>query len=528
MTSKLEQVQRYATLYRGLDRARGVWRPDTGKMETVREAPEVKHFKEHLEGKMGTGVVPIQDGEKGLCWWGCIDVDAHEADWFIKIPDLAARVDELNLPLVVCQSKSMGAHCYLFLREQVPAALVQRVLKEWALLLKGVTKVRSHSTKAVLGPALVEIFPKQKVLKGEQLGNWVNLPYFDAKNTTRFAFSEGKKLSLSEFLDLAESRAVGMKELAGVKQSHMDAPPCVQQILTLGMGPGSRNNGLFAIGVYLRKSGCDDVEAELLAINTNPQVLERALGKQEVQTIARSVRNSSYGYRCNEDPICSMCDKEVCKTRKYGVGEGGPTKNYDNAIIGELKKILTDPPRWIIVVNEVTIELTTDQLMDYKQVRKAMLERSGIIGPPMKAEDWIIMLRAKNENREDITAPDDAGPGAMVKALLSEFCRSAEKAGSDGLPIMGKKEDLLRGLPIVARDEDTHETMVYFRGVDFIAMLKRKRAEEFKGAALWSILRQLGCSHDKVRAGTQTVQVWCKPYQPWNVTYEVPKPVERF
>lgn len=524
---KQQQITRFMTLFRGLDRARGIWHPKNGMMETARDTPQLKHFLDHLEGTEGLGITPITD--ENLCHWAALDVDAHEDDWYIDLPALALKVEEHGLPLITCQSKSMGAHLYLFLRDPQPAAKIQSILKDWATLLKAETVVRSKSRNGeIIGPALVEIFPKQKRLTGDQIGNWVNLPYFNARDTIRFAFNSGKPLAFEEFLVLAESKLATREQLYGIKSDHSDAPPCVQHMLTHGIDMGSRNNSLFAIGVYLRKSGVDDVAEALSLINYDRDITPKPLASREITTIAKSAMRPQYKYRCNETPLCDLCDKETCRTRKFGVGEAGPSKAYDAAMFGSLRKILTDPPRWILEVNGVDIEFTTEGLMDYKQVRKGMLERVGIVAPPMKNEDWAILLRGKNEQRAEISAPDDAGPGAMVKALLAEFTRGVERTGADGKPVMGRREDLLRGMPVLSQDADTDEFFVYFRGVDFITMLKRKRAEEFKGAALWSILRSLGCTHDKVRIGSQVTQVWLKPFTPWNVVYEVPTPKETF
>lgn len=524
---KQEQVARFMALFKGLDRARGIWHPNNGMMETARETPSLKHFLEHLEGVEGLGITPITD--ESLCCWAALDVDAHEDDWYIELAPLALKIEEHGLPLVLCQSKSMGAHLYLFLRDPQPASKIQTILRDWSTLLKTETVVRSKSRDGeIIGPALVEIFPKQKKLSRDQIGNWVNLPYFDARNSTRFAFNSGRALSLDEFLDLAESKLATREQLYGVKSDHSDAPPCVQHMLTHGIDMGSRNNSLFAIGVYLRKSGVDDLVEALTLINYDKDIVPKPLPSREVTTIAKSAARPQYKYRCNETPLCDLCDKDTCRTRKFGIGEAGPTKAYDAAMFGSLRKILTDPPRWILEVNGVDIEFTTEGLLDYKQVRKGMLERVGIVAPPMKNEDWAILLRGKNEQRAEISAPDDAGPGAMVKALLAEFTRGVERIGTDGQPVLGRREDLLRGLPVLSRDEDTDELFVFFRGVDFISMLKRKRAEEFKGAALWSILRQIGCTHDKIRIGSQTTQVWLKPFAPWNVEYTAPTPKEVF
>lgn len=521
-----DPATRFAELFKGLDRARGVFHPRNAMMETVRETPTTDHFNDHLGGCTGIGIVPIND--EATCNWCVIDVDAHEPDWYVDIPNLAMEVEKHALPLVVCQSKSQGAHCYLFLAEPVAASKLQNILREWAQLLKEATKIRSKTTGEVIGPALIEIFPKQKKLASDQVGNWVNLPYFKAKTTDRYAYASNRRLTLDEFLDLAESKRVKLSDLTSVKGDHSDAPPCIQHMLTHGVDMGARNNSLFNIGTYLRKAGCDNLEEVLFEINYDKNVMPKALAKNEVSTIARSAAKGNYNYRCNETPLCDLCDRDLCRTRKYGVGEAGPTKAYDAAMFGSLTKILTDPPRWIMEVNGIQVELTTDQLMEHKQVRKALLEKVGIVAPPMKNEDWAVILRMKNEQRIEVSAPDDASPGAIIGALLAEFTGPVEKTDGSGQPLYGKREDLLRGRPAVLKDSDTGETFVYFRGPDFITLLKRKRAEEFKGAALWSILRNLGCTHDKLRIGSTTVQVWAKPFQPWDVKFEAPKPVERF
>ena len=49
--------------------------------------------------------------------------------------------------------------------------------------------------KAVLGYGGSEVFPKQTELKSQDdTGNFLNLPYFNFENSTRYAFNEMVKL----------------------------------------------------------------------------------------------------------------------------------------------------------------------------------------------------------------------------------------------------------------------------------------------------------------------------------------------
>lgn len=499
-------LSEFRKLFVGLDSARGVWHPVSGLMETVRQGATDKDFHNHLVGTVGLGIVPINSDSK--CLWGAIDVDAHSDGCYVDLTRLAKRVTELALPLVVCRSKSAGAHLFLFLSAPAPAFMVQKALKSWSHMLKA--DLYTIDDQGATKPAGVEIFPKQRKMVAGQVGNWVNLPYFSSATTNRYAVGvDGSQLSLTEFIKLAKSRMADITEAPMGSVENADAPPCIQSILAHGVKPGHRNNAAFSLAVYFKKIGLN-VEDALAAANFNPAVFPDPLPVKELKTIVNSVSKGTYGYKCGDSPLCDLCDKELCKTRKFGVAEEAKPSNYDMPTFGALQKILTDPPKWLLEINGIVVELSTEQLMEYRLLRKAMLETVGILAPPMKAEDWGQILRLKNEQRLEISAPEDASPGAMVRSLLSEFVRPVERALVEG-SVPDRRCDLIRGLPVLY--QKAGELYVCFRGVDFMGMLKRKKAEEFKGAALWAILRKAGCSHDKIRVGHQVIQVWLKPFE---------------
>ena len=59
------------------------------------------------------------------------------------------------------------------------------------------------SLSAVLGFGNAEVFPKQIELKSQDdTGNFLNLPYFNYKNTTRYCFDfKGKAITIDAFLN---------------------------------------------------------------------------------------------------------------------------------------------------------------------------------------------------------------------------------------------------------------------------------------------------------------------------------------
>ena len=102
------------------------------------------------------------------------------------LPKLIRKIKTLKLPLVVCRSKSGGAHVFLFSEDFVEAKTMRDKLNQ---------------IRAVLGFGSAEVFPKQIELKSEEdTGNFLNLPYFNHEVSTRYAFKDdGSAATIEEF-----------------------------------------------------------------------------------------------------------------------------------------------------------------------------------------------------------------------------------------------------------------------------------------------------------------------------------------
>jgi hypothetical protein len=124
----------FRNLFDGLDRTYGKYEIDhdlssrqekvQGKAVTVRGAVTIDLFAKHLEG------VPIR--EDSTCAFGALDIDEYDID----LVDLNSRIQKANIPLVVCRTKSGGAHCYAFFDEPIRADIVRKKLKEFAEALR--------------------------------------------------------------------------------------------------------------------------------------------------------------------------------------------------------------------------------------------------------------------------------------------------------------------------------------------------------------------------------------------------------
>ncbi|RJQ44799.1 MAG: hypothetical protein C4534_06080 [Gaiellales bacterium] len=483
-------IDRFMALYTGLDRAYGQWIANINKARFIKKPVERKNWIAHMDGITGLGIVPIRDDD--TCTWGAIDIDVDTIDH----GELVKRVCKAEMPLMVCRSKSGGAHCYIFTKDPVPAAAIRKALAGYASLL---------------GHGQSEIFPKQDTL-GDGLGSWINLPYFSGNRTNRYAVDdEGEPLSVEDFIMAAET----MKAETTIKAVKHDAkeakkgmPPCLKYFDLNGIPEGARNEVLFNFAVFLKKSKPDTWEEEFIKVNTNKTKIP--LPNKEVQSLLKSLAKKAYNYKCKVPLISNHCDRVTCMTLDFGMRD---LSNYHEFMFGGITKVTTDPPYWILDVNGVDVRMSTTQLYNFESVRMRCIEVLGGIIPPMKNEEWRQLLQMKMSNELDVQeAPKDAGESGRVMAALYDFARMAIRAKS--------KADLVHGIPVLDRmrieDRSTKEwdvsDVVLFRSTDFITYMQRRKVVAFApGHDLWPILREAGCGHQKVRSGKRIIQAWYLP-----------------
>ena len=488
---------RMYALYACNQRSLGRFDPVSSKMYTEYRAAQVEDFRAHIAGKSGLGAVPIQDSNK--CVWAAIDIDCHGQEEDIPIAPIDRKIRELKLPLVACRSKSGGVHAYLFLSEPVNAARLKGFLTRWAVQL---------------GYPGAEIFPKQDKLlldksKKLQLGNWINLPYLNADKTVRYAFHNGKKLTLAEFVELAEAKRAAEKDLVGTALGdHSDAPPCVQRMMSEGVASGYRNEALFNITVYYRKKSPETAEAS--AVEANASIFAKPLGRAEMSRTISSAQRPDYAYRCGEEPLRSLCNRPVCVTLAYGVGAGADGADVAQHLppFSSLIKYMSEPMRWEMTVGTVRItNISTDVLMEWRHIRVLIAERLTRVVPMIKNTEWERILQPLMETAQIVDTPDDASVPGVIRDRLREFAAKTDMMNRG--ESMDDRGALLRGVPVVQVMEGIRQ--VVFRAQDFINYLKRTRTEDLKGVNLWFAVKDIGVQHSRIRVGKHHVNVWHIP-----------------
>ena len=490
-----KEIERFSRLFRGLDRAYGSLDLTTkdargkqkGKYKFVHEPRTLATYRSHLDGGTSIGVVPIN--EDNLCLWGAIDVDQYPLDHSA----ILRKLRDAAMPLVVCRSKSGGAHLYLFLTEQVEAEKVQLKLKEIA---------------AEIGLGGCEIFPKQikLVLDRGDNGNFLNLPYFDHENGLRYALNQdGSAASLEQFLDHAECASISEGQLddllsrsvPDVDQKLRDGPPCLQALLRQGFPEGTRNNGLFNLGVYLRKAYPDDWETRILEYNQT--IMTPPLDLKEVNVVADQLKKKEYQYKCADQPICHFCNKDLCRSRKHGVGGGDNTPTVAN-----LRKYDSEPPLWFLDVNGSPVELDTEALQKQPRFQILCMEQINFMPRTISRQAWeaqmntLLGLMLDTEGAVISTSGDTSVRGQFYD-MLEEFSTHMQSA-------LDKEEILLRR---PWTDEASGRT--YFRLKDLEAFLKRNKFFDYRANKIAQRLREIDGQSEQFRIKGRAVRCWSIP-----------------
>jgi len=435
---------------------RGTNGKQKGKATIIREKVTDSLWSNHLSGvEPALGIIPITGSN--TCKWGCIDIDRYDLDH----KKIIKQIRENKFPIIPFRSKSGGLHLFLFVKEFIPAYLMQSTLRKIADSLKFEG---------------VEIFPKQTEVLVERgdTGNFLNLPYHNQMKGLRYAYDDnGSALSLEEFYKLYDVFAcTGKKEVEEIKiqevkieEAFKDGPPCLNKLALDGFGEGSRNNALFNIAIYYKQASPDDWQDKVVASNLKYMV--PPLSNSEVQSLLKSIGKRGYDkYRCKLPPIFDVCNSKLCRKKRFGVG-------FDDdqmPVIGVLTKYESNPPQWFLNVGEgedqKRVEIKIEQLWSPSLFALAMLEKINMVIPKIKEKDWKeYYLKPMMENINSLTPLESLDPKNQLMGLLQDWTTNRQNART--------MDDIVNKLP----HTDDKKEFTYFRLDDFYNFCKRNHWE---------------------------------------------------
>lgn len=382
---------------------------DRGKHKTrsfiIKQPPTIKMFEEHLEGKdPALGIIPINEQNK--CRWACIDIDLYNG---FDHKALIEKIKENNFPLIVCRSKSGGAHVFLFSKEFLPAALFRSKLNDMA---------------AILGYSRAEIFPKQNQVDMTRggTGSFLNLPYHNKEMTVRYAVNEnGTAMTLKEFFDAYDKVALTdleKLEIVDKKSKKVDdllkgAPPCLVALAKQGIPNGQRNNAIYNFGVYCKKRYTD---WQIKIFKYNDEYCKPPMDKSEIDGVIKSIDGKDYQYKCKDEPIASFCNAKKCVLQEYGVGDDVP-----GVEIKEIQKYDSDPPLFYVTIGDEQVEVESAELHEPDKFSLKCLEQINQAMPPIGKHIWRKVLNKLLKETIPIEAPESTKIDVQLKEILTDY-----------------------------------------------------------------------------------------------------------
>ncbi len=427
MALSLASISTYQSIFQGSSRGYGEYRHDDtpledGKKREGRAATRTGRLSEelyinHLEGKLGIGIVPIR--EDGTTFFTVIDVDKYG----VNHASLINTIYKFSLPLAPFRSKSGGLHLYLLFSLAVEAKYAIGLANMYRRLL-GLDKK-------------TEIFPKQITLGEDSLGNWINAPYYNAEQTVQYLIAPNlKPVPFYEAMEWLSAHRYTPDSIKLINEAipFSDAPPCLQALRLLGV-EDHRNNYLFDMAVYYKAKVGDDFEQEVAAANS---ALAEPIPVTELSdTIIKSHKKKTYMYKCEEEPIVNICDKIECKKRKYGIGGS----EISDLSYGELIQYGLEDPYYEWKINEHPLKFYEPKdIMNQQTFREKCFEHLHIFPTRLKDEAWTVVVNRalKNIIVKAVEEAEGFSVTDTFKTYLAEFLTKRAMAQSKAQILIGR------------------------------------------------------------------------------------------
>tara|TARA_R110002050_G_scaffold181758_1_gene315249 strand:- start:3166 stop:4677 length:1512 start_codon:yes stop_codon:yes gene_type:complete len=481
-------MKKFIEIFTGLERAHGctyVEKKNTdgtkvkGQSFVKRQHVDEELWSNHLKGiEPSLGIIPINEENK--CRWGCIDIDSYAGFDHKK---LIIQIKKFKLPLITFRSKSGGAHIFLFTTVPVDAELIRKKLV---------------SIGSILGFGSSEVFPKQIELKSkDDTGNFLNLPYFNATNTTRYAFLEnGEAASIDGFFGLYERNKLTPEQLEKliIKRTESelsDGPPCMETLAAEGISEGGRDNALFHYTVYAKKKWPSEWKNKIILFNE--KVMKPPLDDASVERIKEQHDKKEWGYKCKDEPMCSFCDKELCRTRKYGIGGMALFP-----VLSDLQKIELDEPYYYVNVDGQRVKLdNVETLLEQRLFQRAVAKQIDKRPPRISPKEFGQYTDLLLAGIEKVPAPAGSSKIDQLQEHLEEFCTNRSSTTTT-------KEDISRG------NVYTSEGKHYFIFSKFFYGFLQKRKWDEKSQVTQQMLKDhFDCIDDRIMVGKKKVSVMC-------------------
>jgi hypothetical protein len=216
--------------------------------------------------------------------------------------------------------------------------------------------------------------------------------------TTEFAYNDNNTpVLISNFLEIVSNKTVSLEQLNNIKVKDYEPetdwkhyPPCVQKMISEKLEGNHRNDLLFNVGVLEMKKADGNLnvnEIQSILQKRNYEIFTTPLDPREVEALSKSVAKKDYAYKCppKTNAIAPICNKDLCKLRKLGIGSQVPDMIDDFEDVEFIRS--TKSIEYTFTFQEEKIIISPEDIKDEKSFRVKLL-RYGIY--------WMTLPRPKS------------------------------------------------------------------------------------------------------------------------------------
>jgi hypothetical protein len=238
----------------------------------------------------------------------------------------------------------------------------------------------------------------------------------------------------------------------------------------------------------------------------NQRFMDPPLGLSELNAVVKSVSKKNYTYMCKQEPICSVCNRAVCLTRKYGVGGG----DDPGVVFGRLVKIETEPPTYFWDVDGRRLEITVEELLDQRKLQRTIVAKLDKLPSLVKPSTWAGIIRERLETIEVVSVPEDATHAGQFWLHVERFCTGRVRGRS--------MDELLLGKPYEEHGR------IYFCSSDLMQYLAQHRFNSCSEKDVFKWLRDRGVEHHQKNIKGRHLNCWSVPaFKRQTEEYAVPR-----
>lgn len=501
-----EQILRLQSLFRGNPRVIGQAsndliqdEKDPDKLNQSRRgfvqgpATDV-HWKDHLEGKVSLGLVPIDD--YSYVKFMAIDVDLDiMSELNLTLVSIYAQVEANNLPFIVCRSKSGACHLFVFFTEQAPVAPVRKAMMGMADFL-GLN----------IGKRPAEYFPHTSKLDITSNGKYINLPYFNSEDTNRFAITaSGSSLSLNEFIHLAESKMVSKESFCkwkaplsstdNLRDVVVNGPPCLQTIYDQGLQDGTKNDILLQFGILFKKYNKNTYMENVSLINQTRT--DKPHDGSDLETTLKQLKKKDFHYNCSHPCMAPICAKSLCMSRKYGIKAA-----VDFPEIKEIIQWGANDEYFEIVLaktesrEEVKFKIEAERIFSFDSMQTAVLQAIHIVLPVPKKFDWMEFITTLATKIRRVEVSKEFSIEHAIRTLILERATSRT--------VGNKLEDLMVKRPVLV------DGYIIIRHRDFMEEMARRglnKNPDYSTNIELSVIQEMGGEFTAIMLGSEATPI---------------------